>query len=268
MNNEYKYRPHIKYLKWIVPIFIFIPSTVIGWMGRSPEESLTPFIITSVIQAIVAVVIWRFLHKFTLVRVTCDEEAITYTNNKGNIRVEYGDIKKLKFPSVRYTGGWIKVISNKKSIRITVVLENIHRLLLDIKEGLDKRGLSDRYDEKKFFKFLKTSVHSDSSWQRLYRIWIKLLVTTIITTIIGVGTILFFDVDAFQVVLIILSNPFPLIAYYLTEVVFRRRVTRLSNIDSFTVPERDTEYEKAIYKKAIWIGTIAYIAIILSVTWG
>lgn len=235
MNSEYKYRPHMKYFKWILSI-IFIAFVPIGWIGRSPDESLIPYIVISLIQLIFAVALWRFLHRFTLIRVSVDEEAIMYTNYKGNVRVEYEDIKKLKFPSVRYTGGWIKIISNKKPIQITVVLENIHRLLLDIKEGLDKRGLSDRYDKKKFFKFLKTSVHSDSSWQRVYRIWIKLLVATIIATIIGFGTVLIFHVEDYQVALIVFSYALPLIVYYLTEVVFRRRVAKLSSIELFTVP--------------------------------
>lgn len=266
MNSQYKYRSHLNYIKWIVPIII-VASILIDWLGRDPFESSNPYIISSIIQAILAFAIWRFLHKFSLIRVTIDEKAITYSNNKGDQRVEYDEIKELKFPSVRYTGGWMKIISNKKPIRITVVLENIHKLLLEIKEELDRRGLSDRYDKKKFFKFLKTSVHADASWQRIWRIWIKLIVATIITTMIGVGVALIFDVGNFIIVFVIFSCIFPTIVYYITEIVFRRRVTKLSGFDSFTVPERDTIFEKSVYKKAILIGTVAYFVVIIFIAW-
>lgn len=267
MISRYKYRPHLKYLKIIIPsilgAFIAILWLLLLFLGNS-DELVFPLVVITVVLAIEAVFIWRFMRRFTIIRVTIDHEAITYTNYKGDLRIKYEDIKKLKFPSIRYTGGWIKVISDKGVIRLTVVIENIQGLLSELKVELDNKGLSDRYDKNKFFKFLKTSAFSDLSWQRVYQIWIKLSIITIVTTVVGMGTTWFFDVAEFQVFLLTMFSFFyPMIIYLITEIVFGRRFAKLSSIVSFTVPERDEEYENAIYKKSIFIGAIAYIAIIL-----
>ena len=267
MKSQYKYRPHLKYFKIILPSML-ITLIAIFWLLLLfldiADELIIPLVVITVILAIEAVFIWRFIHRFTLIRVTIDNEAITYFNYKGDIRIKYEDIKILKFPSIRYTGGWIKIISDKGVIRLTVVIENIQGLLSELKVELDKKGLSDRYDKKKFFKFLKTSAFSDLGWLRVYRIWVKLIIATIVTTVVGLGTACFFDVAQFQTFSFkMFSFVFPMVIYLITEIVFGRRVAKLSSIDSFTVPRRDEKYENEIYKKAILFGIIAYIAIIL-----
>ena len=51
----------------------------------------------------------------------------------------------------------------------------------------------------------------------------------------------------------------------ITEIVFGRRVAKMSRFDSFTVPESDTKYENTVYKKALLVGAFVYLAIILFV---
>ena len=87
-----------------------------------------------------------------------------------------------------------------------------------------------RYDKNKFFRFLKTSAFSDLSWQRVYQIWIKLSIATIVTTVVGWGTTWIFNVAAFQTfLLVIFSFAFPIVLYLITEIVFGRRFAKLSS---------------------------------------
>ena len=270
MSSQYKYRPHLKYLKIIVPS-ILVAFIAILWLLfllflGNYDELVFPLIVFTVIFGLEAFFIWRLMHRFMIIRVAIDHETITYTNYKGDTRIKYEDIKCLKFPSIRYTGGWIKIISAKGIIRLTVVIENIQGLLSELKVELDHKGLSDTYHKKKFYKFLKTSAFSDMSWQRVYQIWIKLVIVTILTTIVGLGTTWFFDVAQFQgLILIMFSFLFPTVIYVITEIVFGRRFSKLSSFETFTVPGPDKVYENVIYRKAILMGIVVYFAIILLV---
>jgi hypothetical protein len=87
-----------------------------------------------------------------------------YTNRKGVIIIPFDTITHLKFPSVKYTGGWIKIVSPKNSIRLTVVIQDIGDFLQELKNALDRKEFSNCYNRKKMFSFFKTAEFSNQCW--------------------------------------------------------------------------------------------------------
>ncbi|MFP4698065.1 MAG: hypothetical protein ACLFMO_05095 [Eubacteriales bacterium] len=271
MNNKYRYRNHIKYLKNIIlltliivfPVFFF-PLWLLG--TKDGNTTIIIFIlILSLINVIFAIVISKVLERLTKVEIIIGDEYITYTNYKGDTIIKYEDIYRLEFPSIKYTGGWVKIISKNNNIRLTVVVKDIHKLLLDLKEQLDKREFYDRYNSKKLFNFLKTATYSDDSWDRLYRYWWKLILLSIITALIGVGTELLLQYDNFFV-LTKVSFAFPIIIYLITEIKFCKRIANLSDEENLTVPKPDLEYEKSILKRYLCDGIVLFIVFIIAVS--
>ena len=54
----------------------------------------------------------------------------------------YDEIIEIKYPSIRYMGGWMKIKHTNGKIRLTVVLENIGDFMYRLKEILDEGGKS------------------------------------------------------------------------------------------------------------------------------
>lgn len=108
------------------------------------------------------------IRRFKKIKVTLTESCIIYKNLKKEIKTPYDDIEMLKFPSIKYTGGWVKIIFKGGNIRLTVVLENIGNFLYELKNILDSKGKSHTYKEDNMFSFFKTASLSDESWERLY----------------------------------------------------------------------------------------------------
>lgn len=106
-----------------------------------------------------------FLSKFKYVNVILNDEGIIY-NNKFEEIIPYSGIEEIKFQSVRYTGGWIKLIHSNGNIKLTVVLENISDFTKNLKKQLDKNNKSNVYDERKMNNFYKTAISSDHGWER------------------------------------------------------------------------------------------------------
>lgn len=269
MNNQYQYRKHIKYMKNFVSIFL-LALTVILWVvillgGKEMQDGIVPLSVLSIILFVEAIFIFKFLGRFTKVKVSIGSEGITYTNFKGDTTIKYEDITKIQFPAIKYTGGWIKIIAGKTTIRLTVVVENIQNLLIELKTKLDERNLNDKYDEKKFFKFLKTAAYADESWQRVYKIWWKLIIVSIVTTCIAFGSGIFYNFGGKRMVLsTVFSFIYPTIVYIITEIIFVKRIAKLSDKDAFTVPEPDLTYEGNVYKRIVWIAFICFVVITIA----
>ena len=51
----------------------------------------------------------------------------------------------------------------------------------------------------------------------------------------------------------------PLTVYLATEIAFARRMAKQSDAKTLTCPPRDTNYERAIYRKGIFYGTSLYV---------
>jgi hypothetical protein len=210
--------------------------------------------------------IWFFLGRFTKVKVSIGDDAIIYTNYKGSTVIKYEDITNIEFPSIKYTGGWIKINSWNKNIRLTVVIENIQALLSELKDQLDKRGLQKVYNEEKYFSFLKTATFSDESWQRIYRIWWKLLLLSVATTAVGITIKCISGSNTISPIsFAVIPFIFPYIVYFITEIRFGRSTAKLADRKSFSISKPDSENESSTYKKAFIWGTILYVIYIAAI---
>lgn len=266
MSNQYQYRKHLTYIRNIFPIFIAVILVFLGVLiviNRPSIIVISMFSFFSIFMILFSVFIWIFYGRFTLVKVSIDSDAIIYTNYKGDTIIKYEDITEIKFPSLNYLGGWIEIKTAKKTIRLTVVIENIHTFLLELKCELDKRGLANKYNYDKYFMFLKTSIYSDDSWRRVYNIWWKLFLSTILAIGISVATGILLDFGIILGLTVFLSFVIPTIVYLITEIIFGRRVAKLSDKNSFYIPEPDLQYEASINKKAVLWGSLAFIIILV-----
>lgn len=267
MNKEYRYRNHIRWGQYVIPIFFGI--SIIGLWGilgvfLPISESMFPSILLlvlglSFILLSEGILLCYLYYRMAGVRVSIDDEAVIYKYRRGKKRIQFDNISHLKFPSLPYIGGWVKIISKNDTMRLTVVVENIGNLLQELKTSLDNRELSGRYDEVKFFRFLKTAVYSDQSWARLYSIFWKLVLITILNAVIGLAFTILGRVGVLGTILwIAISALWPIIVYLGTEIVFMRQIAKKSIKESFTCPPRNTIYEKAVYRKAVFMGASLY----------
>lgn len=267
MDNIYQYRKHIRYTRNIVPLIMLIPIAAIWitliYFKKAPELLGVIAAVTFILLA-ETIVLWLFLGRFTKVKVKIGSDGITYTNYKGDLVINYEDITAIEFPSINYIGGWIKIKSGSNTIRLTVVVENIKNLLLDLKQELDKRNLSDKYDQKRFFNFVKTSAYSDESWGRVYRIWWILMGLTLATTSIRVGIGYAFNLNfRHSFFSLVISFLFPTIVYLISEFVFGIRIAKLSKRDTFFIPSQDLIFEKKVFRLLLLLGSIFYVLFLI-----
>ena len=180
--RKYVYREHLRnpiklmlgMLAFIVSIFIY--GAIITLIGSSGAERSRILLVLGVglvgilvIIGIESVILYFIMiRRFKKINVSIGEEGIIYNNIKGEKVIKYEDIEKLKFSSVKYTGGWAKIKYKGGNIRLTVVLEGIGEFLKELKFHLDEKGMSHIYNEKKLYSFYKTATYSDQGWERLY----------------------------------------------------------------------------------------------------
>ncbi len=267
MEEQFKYRKHIKYVRNFTAILLalmIITVWLISFLAGLPTAGIFALVIFSMIFLIELLFIWIFLSRFIKVRIILTDDSIIYKNHKGSSIIGYPDITKIGFSAIKYTGGWIKIESPQKKIRLTVAVKNIQRLVMLLKKHLDDQGLSHLYNDKKLFSFLKTGAFSDESWQRVYQYWLKLLIITVSITLVSVLISLISGFSfARGFFLCFLTYLLPIILYLITEFIFGRRIAKVSDFETFYVPERDEEYERSIFRKAINWGFAVYVLLLL-----
>ncbi len=167
--GDYKYRKHIGWMRTGFLWFFLVTGSLLiaglSYLGHLAIGLTIGFVLIGE-----GILLWGILNRFTKVRVSTEDDALVYRNAKGETRILYRSISELKFPSVRYLGGWIKIISRDDSIRLTVVVEGIALFLCELKLGLHRNESSALYDNEKFFRFFKTAAYCDESWARSHEI--------------------------------------------------------------------------------------------------
>ena len=201
--------------------------------------------------------------RFKKIYFTLTEEGIIYNNAKGEIKIPYENIISLKFPSLKYTGGWLKIIHPNGNIRITVVLKNIGDMIKTLKSKLDEKSMSHIYDEKRMYKFFKTAEYSDQSWERIYE-KVKFIMSFILLNL-GVSAIFSaFITEVFvKFILLIGSIMGSLIPYLITEIIIGRKLAKGSSKEGFIVPKRNKIFENVIYKWSFGIYAIIYLIMLI-----
>lgn len=258
--NDYYYRKHIKIFRYlnIVPLGIVIIMLCI--LAIIAEEGKSIFLIIALILTFELVAIWCIMGRFKKVRISIDDEKIIYKNYKEEKLIKFEDITCIQFPSIKYIGGWMKIKSNNKTTRFTVVIKDVHRLSLKIKEQIDKRVMNNVYIDKRYNNFIKTATYADDSWERVYKIWWKLVLFTIVTSTFSITIGLFFQLRGVVIFLLtLISSFYPTLVYIITEVIFARKVGRLFKKNIGLILTRDTMYEGSVYKKALIMSLVIYI---------
>jgi len=230
-------------------------------------QSGIPFV--AIIPAIVALVflieggvLWYFYYRLAGTSISVNDDILIYKNRKSEKRYPLESVY-LEFASIKYIGGWLKIKTDKDTIRLTVVLEDISGFIQELKTKLDNKQLSSHYDAYKLFGFLKTAVASDQSWERAYHRYGKMFLL-----ILSIGVAIFtgyvFGTFRFYgVVLALFWALFSMIwitaAYTIAEIILIRQIAKRSNENSFTFPSRDQNYEEYVFDRTFTWGNLAYI---------
>jgi hypothetical protein len=267
MRKEYVYRKHLRILNKVsfiallsIAALLVVLAVLLNIFVEDGEGRITALTILFSLAGVMvgeAFLMRYFFGRFTKVKVTLDDEGVTYENYKGVQQIPYEKITSLEFPSVKYVGGWIKINTMEQSIRLTVVVHNIQSLIRELKEQLDKRGM-EVYQEKKLWSFFKTAMYSDASWERLYRIFWKMIFSLIgffgfsilVSLIAGRSDLIF---GQFYVVLILV-----LVLYIIPEGKFGKRMTSQLTEYDYKLILNDVFYENQVYRKVFILGTIIY----------
>ena len=265
--KTYRYRKHILWMKHAIPAMLVLVTFFVTLKLIVPgRDSMGIGIVLASVLIIEAWVIWWFFGKLARVKVRLTEDGIDYRGKKCDVAIPFEEISEIQQPSIRYTGGWIKVISTRETIRLTVVLEGISEFVRKLKEALDGRQLSDKYDRAKLFQFYKTATYADQSWSRIYEIFFRMLLLLLSGGAIGVVIALLKVQQKGNGFLLVLYPAavilYVLLCYVLTEMQLARHFAKATSEERFSVPERDLGLEQRIYRRAIVIGGVLAAALL------
>ena len=272
MEKQYVYRKHVRKMQKILPIilcsfialyflFIAIVFSIVDFNNEAKFLFLFIGFFIAVVMGLEAVFIWIFLGRFVKVKVTLTDDYIIYRNAKGETRIPIDQIQRLEFPSIKYTGGWMKIIYPGGNVRLTVVLERIGDFLKELKTIIDSKGKEDTYDRKAVFSFYKTAEFSDQSWDRIYEIFVKLILFTLVNFIVGIVFKSFISDQMIGILLIAVSCGLPALIYSISEFIIATRIAKQSSEERFEVPQRNKEFENKIYKTAFSIYSVVYFSV-------
>lgn len=273
MDKQYVYRKHLrhpfKYLITLLAFFIIVYVACAATFILTNQDmdrgiGITIFIIVGVVITLIigiefTVLYFVLFRRFKKISVSLTDGGIVYNNINGTTIVPYEEITALKFPSIRYAGGWIKIIHGKGDIKLTVVLENIGDFVKNLKCRLD--SINFQYDEKKMYNFYKTAEFSDQSWERLYD-YIKWILLIIALNIALSALLISSGLETGVAFLLILSSIImPLLVFTVAEVIIGRKLAKGASKESFSVPERNKRFETNVYKWAFGVYGILYLII-------
>jgi len=253
---------------YLVIIFFYSLFVVIGMQGSAEPDRMTTLLISIGVGLFLSIIIWAefillyfiLFRRFKTIGVQLTEEAIVYDNIKGRTVIPYLDIEALEFPSVKYVGGWIKIIHKRGNIKLTVVLESIGDFVKQLKDVLDNKNMSHTYNDRKLFSFYKTASYSDQSWGRIYDYLSRLLIFLAVN--IGAALLFrYFDPSGKLGFLLIMSAfIMPCTCFMISEVIIGRKIAKTSKQD-LIAPERSPSFEVKVYKWVFGVYSMVYLII-------
>ena len=274
----YRYRREMVWaLYFIVGLYglqVLIPGVVISTMFFTAELAdfadlasfAWVFVALLAMFALLGIWLWSVVYRLAGVRICLDSGKLCYRGRWGSTIVPLDTIEQIEFSSIQYLGGYLKIVSKVKTLRITVALKDVTRFLLELKTAMDELGIRDRYDRHKYFSFYKTAAYSDESWERSEAIFWKWILPTLGIAMAAAGYLLIRETSIPSTHVVIVSIGFLLLVtaiWCLPEFYFARRVAKLSDEETFTCPPRDRDYEKAVYRKAFAIVALIGIALVM-----
>jgi hypothetical protein len=283
MSKEYRYRKHIRWMQYTIPAMFGIPIIVLGFsafsiwrnslVGGVEFLNVFPPVISCIILLFLLEIgfLWWIFYRMAGTVISINENGVVYKVRR-NVKLLPFENLRIDSASIRYTGGWLKLISGKDVIRLTVVLEDISGFILELKNALDTRGFSSHYDPNKLFGFMKTAVAGDQNWNRFYSLFGKFYLSIFVVVITLVNGYVF-GIIPWGFVFIIAWGIFTLIwatgAYTVAEIRLMRKIAKESNEQAFTFPQRDMAYEKQVFNDAInWGGWLYFGISLITLTIG
>jgi hypothetical protein len=270
MGKEYRYRKHIHWGQYAIFIFFFLlflfmlgVGGFLMWETKSTFMAI-PLVILAFIILIGGGLTWFLYYRLAGNVFSVDDNVLIYKYRGGEKRIPIESVR-LEFASIRYTGGWLKIIADKDLIRVTVVLEDISGFVQELKAALDNKQLSSHYDSHKLFGFLKTAVSADQSWERAYAIFGKMILLIFVVGIAFLNGYVFASIPIWGLIIAILWGYFSMfwivIPYTIAEIILLRQIAKKSDESTFTFPQRDLSYEKRVFDKAIMWGGATYFLV-------
>lgn len=187
--REFRYRPHIKWFQYGLVIFMVLfsiaPNILVAVTSAMKGELFVPAVISALIFSVMTLVLFWLFRTMSSTRVCVDDQGLRYVNYRKDFQVRFDEITGMKFPSIPYLGGWVKIQSHQPDIRLTVVLEELDELVLLIKEGLEGANNEAVCQRKKLYRFYKTAGIATQSWDRLYRFGLGIILTTVALVVLG-----------------------------------------------------------------------------------
>ena len=273
-RREFLYRPHIKWFQYGLVVFLALGSVLpnaVTAVARATAggDFLSPAASALFFGLMTLVMFWLF-RTMASTRVIVDTEGIRYLNNTKDFRVPYSEIESLKFSSIPYVGGWLKIKSHHPDIRLTVVLEELDELVLLLKQGLDAAENQSAYQRKKLFRFYKTAGIAAHSWNRLYRHFFTLAVASLLFAVLGIAAMVFLFASSAQgpalglLLAAIGLTVAPGFSYVIGEVMAMIEFVRGCDEEDFVIPAADES--KALRYYTIGFGIYAGLITAVSTT--
>lgn len=281
MEKEYQYRKHLrepkKFLAAMMLLYLLGYSVFSAILLLNSDQTVNlkstiivflviGVIMTAIISLEFIVIYYAVFRRFKKVNVRLAEDSIIYNNVKRKQEIQYSEITALKFPSIKYLGGWLNIKYKSGSIKLTVVLENIGDLLKTLKNKIDAEGKSGIYNEKKIFKFYKTAQFSDHSWARLYEYWKMFILFIIINATVGFLISFLIKSSLLKGLLTVSAVFLPVVLYLVSEIIFAVKLAKGSDAEKFYVPERDKDFENKVFKQGAVIYSIVYLILAVALT--
>ncbi len=197
MERKYQYKEHIR-----KPFELMIKFNLIMFITAIYFETLAIFnldnhiflecisLIIYLLELILVLGIETLIlctmrkKKYQNINVTLNDNAIIYNNNYEEI-IPYENIEKIKFKSINYSGGWLKIIHRNGTIKLTMALENIENFTENLREQVDKKNKSYTYDEQKINKFYKTAILGNYFGERIKEKKKLMLILTTVNMIVS-----------------------------------------------------------------------------------
>lgn len=275
--REYVYRKHLrKPGKYLILIICLILSIILElgliyyFRANDKDKAFIAGLFLGILVMILIIIGIEFLvlyflmfRKFKKVKVCLTDDGITYDNLKGNEFIAYESIEAIKFPSIRYVGGWVKIKSNNKTIRLTVVLEKIGDFMEELKKHLDIRGMDKVYSEKKVYNFCKTATYSDQSWERIYEKFKFMVFVYILSMLIAFGYSVFINPYSPLLLNILIIMLYPFAGSILAEIILGFKLSNRIKDEGYIVSNRNKDEENKIYKISYTVLGILLVAILL-----
>lgn len=270
MPHIYRYRKHIRWGQYVFPVIytaialVIIVFSVLLTLNLDPVFKLIALFLGggfALFALGMGGVAWYLHYKLAAVEVSIQDGAVVYKSRTAVTRLPLEEISCLEFPSVKYVGGWLRIVTPSNSIRLTMVIEDIDRFLLELKDALDANGLSDLYDRGRFFQFLKTAAFSDQSWERGYRIWWGYILNALLSAAWGYLCAVLADLGAISLAIPFLFSAASVLPFVGADVYLGRYFAIATDEENFSYPPSNPVFENRVYIKAVIVWWVLCLAI-------